>query len=146
MKIVKTIAVILLIGLVGIQFIPTKQNQSNSVPKTDFLILNNPPKNIRDILQVSCYDCHGGIGDAFRDIKVEKSSFSIENLYGGCDKTFEVITFKYDENLKDFYLHKIRTEDYSCREAENLNGEIKITEIVKTQSDFGLISFEEYNF
>lgn len=58
MKIVKTIAVILLIGLVGIQFIPTKQNHSNSVPETDFLLLKNPPKNIRGILQVSCYDCH----------------------------------------------------------------------------------------
>ena len=28
------------------------------MPKTDFLLVNNPPKNIRTLLQQSCYDCH----------------------------------------------------------------------------------------
>lgn len=48
----------LLVAFVGIQFIPTTRNQSDSVPSTDFMLVNNVPKNIQNKLQVSCYDCH----------------------------------------------------------------------------------------
>ena len=58
MKIVKIIAVILLVVFVGIQFIPTKRNQSNVVPETDFMLVNNVPETIQKKLQISCYDCH----------------------------------------------------------------------------------------
>ncbi len=58
MKIVKIIALILLVGFVGIQFVPTDLNQSNTVPKTDFVLVNNTPENISALLQESCYDCH----------------------------------------------------------------------------------------
>lgn len=58
MKIVKIITLVLLVAFVGIQFIPTTLNQSKNIPKTDFLLVNNSPKNISRILQKSCYDCH----------------------------------------------------------------------------------------
>jgi len=58
MKIVKIIALILLVGFVGIQFVPTDLNQSDTVPKTDFLLVNNTQENISALLQESCYDCH----------------------------------------------------------------------------------------
>jgi hypothetical protein len=58
MKIVKSIAIVLLIALVGIQFIPTTRNQSDTVPSTDFMLVNNVPEAIQKKLQVSCYDCH----------------------------------------------------------------------------------------
>ena len=58
MKIFKIILLILFIVFVGIQFVPTKQNQSDSVPKTDFMVVNDVPKDIINKLQVSCYDCH----------------------------------------------------------------------------------------
>jgi len=58
MKILKIIALVLLIAFVGIQFIPTNRNQSETVPRTDFMLVNNTPKNINKKLQVSCYDCH----------------------------------------------------------------------------------------
>ena len=58
MKYVKIIALVLLLGFVGIQFVPTKRNQSNVVPKTDFLLVNNTLENISTLLQESCYDCH----------------------------------------------------------------------------------------
>ena len=48
----------LLVAFVGIQFIPTTRNQSDSVPSTDFMLVNNVPKNIQNKLQISCYDCH----------------------------------------------------------------------------------------
>lgn len=58
MKIVKIIALILLVGFVGIQFVPTDLNQSDTVPKTDFLLVNNTQEKISALLQESCYDCH----------------------------------------------------------------------------------------
>ncbi|GFD72707.1 heme-binding domain-containing protein [Tenacibaculum sp. Mcav3-52] len=58
MKLVKIIAIILLVVFVGIQFIPVGLNQSNSIPRTDFMLVNDVPNGIKDKLQVSCYDCH----------------------------------------------------------------------------------------
>ena len=58
MKTVKIILLILLVAFVGIQFIPTERNQTNIVPVTDFMLVNNVPNNIKNKLQVSCYDCH----------------------------------------------------------------------------------------
>ncbi|MCA0957478.1 heme-binding domain-containing protein [Muricauda ruestringensis] len=58
MKIAKIIALILLVGFVGIQIVPTDFNQSDTVPKTDFLLVNNTSENISTLLQESCYDCH----------------------------------------------------------------------------------------
>ncbi|MBR9916073.1 MAG: heme-binding domain-containing protein, partial [Algicola sp.] len=58
MKILKIIAIVLLVAFVGIQFIPTTRNQSEVVPKTDFILVNDVPNDIKNKLQVSCYDCH----------------------------------------------------------------------------------------
>ncbi|HZH72502.1 heme-binding domain-containing protein [Aequorivita sp. F47161] len=58
MKILKIIAIILLVAFVGIQFIPTERNQSDTVPPTDFMLVHNVPETIQNKLQVSCYDCH----------------------------------------------------------------------------------------
>lgn len=58
MKIIKIIILVLLVAFVCIQFVPTKLNQSNMVPVTDFMLVNTVPKGIKNKLQVSCYDCH----------------------------------------------------------------------------------------
>ena len=58
MRIVKVIVLILLVAFVCIQFMPTDRNQSDVVPKTDFMLVNNVPETIQKKLQVSCYDCH----------------------------------------------------------------------------------------
>ncbi|HDZ05748.1 hypothetical protein LCGC14_0280710 [marine sediment metagenome] len=58
MKILKIIALVLLVAIVGIQFVPTTRNQSDTVPETDFMLVNNVPKTIQKKLEVSCYDCH----------------------------------------------------------------------------------------
>jgi hypothetical protein len=53
MKFVKSIALILLVAFVGIQFVPTERNQSDVVvPKTDFMLINDVPKDIKNKLQV----------------------------------------------------------------------------------------------
>ena len=58
MKIVKIIALVLLVVFVSIQFVPTEINQSNFVPKTDFMLVNIVPNTIKNKLQGSCYNCH----------------------------------------------------------------------------------------
>lgn len=58
MKIVKIIVLVLLVVFVGIQFVPTTRNQSDVVPKTDFMLINDVPKEIKKKLKISCYDCH----------------------------------------------------------------------------------------
>jgi len=57
-KIVKIILLVLLVGLVGIQFFPTSRNQSDTIPKTDFMTVNQVPKKIENTIMNSCYDCH----------------------------------------------------------------------------------------
>ena len=54
----KFLAIIALVALIGIQFIPTTRNQSDIVPVTDFISTYNPPKEVANILRTSCYDCH----------------------------------------------------------------------------------------
>lgn len=58
MKFFKIIAWLLLLSFVVIQFFPTAYNQSETVPKTDFIVVNVPPEKISNLLQTSCYDCH----------------------------------------------------------------------------------------
>ncbi|WP_339757189.1 heme-binding domain-containing protein [uncultured Winogradskyella sp.] len=58
MKVVKKVGIILLIAFVGIQFIPTKRNQSDVVPITDIHVIYNVPKQVETIFKTSCYDCH----------------------------------------------------------------------------------------
>ena len=58
MKVVKIIAWIALIALVVIQFFSVDYNQSETIPQTDFMLVNNVPARVKKSLQVSCYDCH----------------------------------------------------------------------------------------
>ena len=58
MKIIKKIALILLIALVGIQFIRPDKNLSDDPYTTVFREETNPPDEVMLILKSSCYDCH----------------------------------------------------------------------------------------
>ena len=79
MKIVKITALILLACFVGIQFVPTKRNQSDMVSKTDFLLVKNTEKNISTILQESCYDCHSNNTDYPWYNKIQPIAWFLEN-------------------------------------------------------------------
>lgn len=79
MKIFKIIAWIFLLAFVAIQFFPTERNQSDIVPKTDFLLVNNPPQTIRSILQESCYDCHSNNTDYPWYNKIQPAAWYLED-------------------------------------------------------------------
>jgi hypothetical protein len=57
-KIVKIMVFVLLLGFVGIQFFPTTLNQSDTIPKTDFMMETDVPKQVESLIKTSCYDCH----------------------------------------------------------------------------------------
>ena len=58
MKLLKRIGLVLVVVLVGIQFIPSRTNQDKAVPPFDFIVTNGVPENIGHILRTSCYNCH----------------------------------------------------------------------------------------
>jgi hypothetical protein len=88
---------------------------------------------------VDCTDCGGaGVGDPFEDIVIRNGYFSIEQLYGACDKTKSVITFRYDKAQKDWVLHKKGRVDYNCNLPERQEAS------VETPKDFGLVLFKNF--
>lgn len=58
MKSLKRIGIVILAVLLGLQFFPTRTNQSTEVPTTDFIVSYRTPENIGNILHTSCYNCH----------------------------------------------------------------------------------------
>ena len=58
MKVLKIIAIILLLAFMGIQFIPTTRNQIDIVPSTDLMEVYDVPEKVDVIFKTSCYDCH----------------------------------------------------------------------------------------
>ena len=58
MKVFKIVILVLITGLVGIQFFPASLNQSTTIPLADFEKTFNVPNNIQNLLKTSCYDCH----------------------------------------------------------------------------------------
>ncbi|MDP3441222.1 MAG: heme-binding domain-containing protein [Ignavibacteria bacterium] len=58
MKLLKLIGVVILVVLVGIQFISTRTNQSSIVQSTDFTLTYHVPEEVGRLLHTSCYNCH----------------------------------------------------------------------------------------
>ncbi|MDP3441575.1 MAG: heme-binding domain-containing protein, partial [Ignavibacteria bacterium] len=63
MKLLKLIGVVILVVLVGLQFIPTRSNQSAEVPSTDFVLTYKVSGEMGRILHTSCYNCHSNNTD-----------------------------------------------------------------------------------
>jgi|GEM_PF-3665015 len=94
---------------------------------------------------VECSFCGGGgVGDPHQGIAIKNGYVSFESFYGGCYKTFQVITFKYNSTKKDWFLHKVGTETYSCRQEDNPGDEINVATEISTIEDFGVVSFKDY--
>ena len=63
MKYIWLILAFLLIVFVGIQFMPTKLNQSNAHSTDELTTVYHVPDTIQQILKTSCYDCHSNNTD-----------------------------------------------------------------------------------
>jgi len=58
MKIVKKVAVALLVIFIAMQFYRPEKNQAQGNHTAQFLTETNPSSDIKIILQQTCYDCH----------------------------------------------------------------------------------------
>ncbi|WP_445385285.1 heme-binding domain-containing protein [Robiginitalea sp. IMCC44478] len=58
MKVLKKFALLLLIVLVGMQFVRPERNMDNSDHLSPFLTETNPPENVKLLMKTSCFDCH----------------------------------------------------------------------------------------
>jgi hypothetical protein len=58
MKILKKILWALLAIFVIAQFFRPDKNVSDTVPMTDFIVVEQPPQRIAEMIKTSCYDCH----------------------------------------------------------------------------------------
>lgn len=58
MKIVKKVAIALLIVFIAMQFYRPEKNQSQGNHTAHFIKQTNPSADVKLILQESCYDCH----------------------------------------------------------------------------------------
>ncbi len=58
MKILKKLAIILLVAFVAIQFFRPEQNKSYGNHTKTFIAETNPPTYVKELLEQSCYDCH----------------------------------------------------------------------------------------
>ena len=92
---------------------------------------------------IQCSDCGGGgVGDPLQAIVIKKNYFSIEQLYGDCDKVQMTTIFKYDKLRKWWFLHKDVQEVYNCK--PDANDEIKTSWLESKKKDYGKLRFEDY--
>lgn len=69
----------MLIALVVIQFIPIERNQSDTVPKTDFMTVNYVPTSVKEMVRTSCYNCHSNNTDYPWYNKVQPMAWYLEH-------------------------------------------------------------------
>lgn len=58
MKVVKKVALALLVVFVALQFYRPEKNQAQGNHTASFIIQTNPSLEVKLVLQESCYDCH----------------------------------------------------------------------------------------
>lgn len=79
MKLYKKGILLLLIAVVGIQFLPTTRNQNNEVLEIDFFNTFDAPNNVQQLLKNSCYDCHSNHTNYPWYHKIQPVSWLLEN-------------------------------------------------------------------
>jgi hypothetical protein len=58
MKIIKKVAIALLVIIIAMQFFQPEKNQAQGNHTALFITETNPPEDVKIILQQSCFDCH----------------------------------------------------------------------------------------
>jgi hypothetical protein len=89
---------------------------------------------------VECTACRcGGVGDPQQGIAIKGGYFSLESLYGACQKHMLSRPFATQKRKQNWFLHKIGQDDHDCN-----NTEAPVRHREQTVRDFGYVSFEEF--
>lgn len=89
---------------------------------------------------VYCATCGGTMGDPLQGITIKNGYFSIENHGGSGMRWLHVVTFKYDDKDKEWYLHRDGHESFHSADPNKI-----LEQSSKTSKDFGKIKFEQYD-
>jgi hypothetical protein len=90
---------------------------------------------------VDCTACGGGgVGDPHQHIAIKGGYFSLESLYGACQKTYVVTTFRYSKAEHNWFLYKVGQDDNDCNDTTDAS----VRHREQTIRSFGKVSFEDY--
>lgn len=115
----------------------------NPLPRPVILLLGNAQNELTKAEQSNdvalCGGCGGVFGDPHSGIVIKDGYFSIEHYGGSNWRWTRIMTFKYVEAEKTWYLHKDGGESYNTGEPD------KVETDVKTEKDFGKVKFADFS-
>jgi len=138
MKFLKKIVPFLLVVFVGIQFIPTKRNQSTEVLESDFSKTFTVPANIQNMFEKSCYDCHSNNTNYPWYNKIQPISWLLENHIKEGKKEFNFSEFgayskrKQKNKLKSL-ASQIRDNEMPMQSYTLIHSDAKLSDSDKEQ-------------
>lgn len=88
---------------------------------------------------VLCYHCGGIYGDPYDGLAIKNGYFSTEAYGGSSDRWTQIITFKYVEKEKTWYLHRDAGISYSV-----FDPDMTEKEWTNQKEDWGKVKFEDY--
>jgi len=110
MKLLKLIGLAVLVVLVGLQFIPTRSNQSKEVPSSDFIKTKTVPEDIGRILITSCYNCHSNNTNYPWYSRVQPVGWFLEN---------HINNGKAELNFSEFGTYSVRKQKSKLKSMAN---------------------------
>ena len=137
MKILKKIVIPLIIVLIGIQFIPTKLNQSNTISQSDFMTVFDVPERIEVKIKASCYDCHSNNTNYPWYSKIQPGAWFMEDHINNAKKELNFSEFgdysgrRKKSKLKSI-ISQIRDDEMPIASYTLIHRDAKLSEEDKT--------------
>ena len=119
-----------------------REEEGEELKRTTYILTRTSDNKLKEEamneIVVMCSSCGGVFGDPYNNIVIKNGYFSLEHYGGSNWRWTQIFTFKYNEEKKNWFLHKSGGESYHTGEPD------KVEETVKTTKDFGVIAFEDY--
>jgi hypothetical protein len=130
----------------------SSDNAHNKPEKRPLIVLTGQGDNSyklekRNDNVVLCVDCGSGQTDPFTGITIKHGYFSVEHGMAGGSQQVKIITFKYNKDKANWFLHQDGAINYKFNDSTDDYAEAleKENEQIRRKKDFGLIPFEQYN-
>ena len=110
MKLLKSLGLVMVVVLVGIQFIPTRSNQTMELLSTDFVLAYKVPEKMGHVLHTFCYNCHSNNTDYPWYSKVQPVGWFLQN---------HINKGKAELNLSEFGSYSVRKQKSKLKSMAN---------------------------
>ena len=110
MKLLKSLGLVMVVVLVGIQFVPIRSNQTMELLSTDFVLAYKVPEKMGRVLHTSCYNCHSNNTDYPWYSKVQPVGWFLEN---------HINNGKAELNLSEFGSYSVRKQKSKLKSMAN---------------------------